>query len=128
MRFHRRTKAKASRSGGKQARKRGRRGGLARPPLPRTRFEKISLELPMATMLINLTAISSPRPDTEARNPIFFGGGTARVSAGHRSRADQLAPNLRMASNKKANVISWLVQPNDEPRPTKCRSGPLLIN
>ena len=39
---------------------------------------------------------------------------------GTRSRADQLAPNLRMASNKKANVISWLVQANDEPRPTKC--------
>lgn len=75
------------------------------------RFEKISSQLPMAR-LINLGAISSS-PSRTPRHEIQFSSAwrtAGEVVSGAPDRADQLAPNLRMASNKKANVISWLVQ------------------
>ena len=70
----------------------------------------------------------------------FLRRGTAReVVSGAPDRADQLAPNLRMATNKKGNVISWLVQRRDvgprrergrerERKSSPRRSGSLLIN
>lgn len=60
----------------------------------------------------------------------FLRRGTAReVVSGAPDRADQLAPNLRMATNKKGNVISWLVQRRERERESSPRrSGSLLIN
>ena len=105
------------------ARKRGSaRWTRASAPPADTRFEKISSAASYGDDAHQSCRDFVPEPGHRGTKSNFLRrwNSEREYQRGTRSRADQLAPNLRMASNKKANVISWLVQANDEPRPTKC--------